>query len=67
MSSLGQSVLSLGDVMHPVFPQACDLVDLSAYPKLSAWLAASKSLPGYAEANENGAKAFGDLFKSKAN
>jgi len=48
--------------------EACELVDLAAYPKLSAWLAACKTdMPGYAELNGQGATAFGGFYKAKLN
>ena len=45
-------------------PQQSGIVDLSDYPIVSSWLSKLKaSLTGYAEANQDGAEAFGVLFK----
>jgi len=42
-----------------------EIVDLAHYPKVRDWLATcKKDMPGYAELNDDGAKALGDYFKN---
>jgi len=44
--------------------EASEVVELAPYPHVRSWLATCKAeMPGYAELNDEGAKAFGGYFK----
>ncbi|XP_043222833.1 glutathione S-transferase 1-1-like [Amphibalanus amphitrite] len=61
-SSLTVADIALGVTVSTL--EASGILDLSAYPVVSAWLNKLKTtLPGYAEANQPGAEAFGVMFK----
>ena len=44
----------------------CDLLDFSAYPKLTAWMAAVEALPGHAKSHDMAAPVFGIIKKMAA-